>query len=135
MRATAGPEAGLLEDDSEHFFTMRWAVGRRADRMGAELDGPRLHMREEITMASSPVFPGTVQCPRSGAPFLLMADAQTVGGYPRIAQVIGADLHLTGQLRPGDEVWFRKTSPAEARDIARKKEALFEGWLPQGLFT
>lgn len=135
VRATAGPESNLLQDgDSERFFAARWTIGRRADRMGAQLDGPRLRPAGTAPMASSPVFPGTVQCPQSGAPFLLMADAQTAGGYPRIAQVIAADLHLTGQLRPGDEVWFRKTSPEEARDIARKKAALFDGWLPGELF-
>lgn len=135
LRAVAGPEAEIFTDaGGERFFASRWTVGRRADRMGAQLEGPKLRLENAKTMASGPVFPGTVQCPPDGAPFLLMADAQTVGGYPRIAQIIAADLYLTGQLRPGDEVWFRKTAPQEARELARLKEALFEGFLPHGLF-
>lgn len=135
LRATAGPEADQFSDSGgERFFANRWVVGRRADRMGAQLEGGKVRCGNTTPMASSPVFPGTVQCPSDGAPFLLMADAQTVGGYPRIAQVIAADLALTGQLRPGDDVWFRRTAPDEARDIARKKAALFEGFLPRSLF-
>ncbi len=134
LRATPGPEAPLFADAAERFFAAGWRVARRIDRMGAQLDGQRLEAAHQTSMASSPVFPGTVQCARDGAPFLLMADAQTVGGYSRIAQVIGADLYLTGQLRPGATLWFRKTTPADARDIARKKTLLFGDLAPSGLF-
>lgn len=135
LRATAGPETVQLSPESlKQFFSARWTVGRRADRMGLQIEGPVLTLIETPPMASSPVFPGTVQCPPDGAPFLLSCDAQTVGGYPRIAQVIAADLPLVGQMRPGDHLWLRQTHEAEARDIAQKKAALLADIFPCGFF-
>ena len=135
LRAVAGPETHAVDaHDHEIFFSVKWTLTRRADRMGAELDGPKLNATSPATMASSPVFPGIVQLPPGGSPFLLLSDAQTVGGYPRIAQVIAADLPLAGQIRPGDHVWFRKTTPDVARDIALKKSALYRDCFPGGFF-
>ncbi len=135
LRTLPGPEADVIIPDApDIFFSAKWTIGRRANRMGVLLDGPRLSLVTSPPMASSPVFPGTVQCPPDGAPFLLLCDAQTVGGYPRIAQVVAADLPLAGQMRSGDHVWFRKTTAADARDIAVKKSALFEEFLPVGFF-
>ena len=135
LRALPGPEAqDFPEADLERFFTSPWTVDRRADRMGLRLSGHHISAPHSGAMASSAVFPGTVQSPPDGAPFLLLADAQTVGGYPRIAQVIAADLHLAGQLRPGGKVWFRRVAEDDARDIAAKKSALLAGFLPGGFF-
>ncbi|MEO1137132.1 MAG: allophanate hydrolase subunit 2 family protein, partial [Pseudomonadota bacterium] len=135
LRGIPGPEASvLLDGGATKFFSQRWTVGRRADRMGLQLEGALLALHGAPPMASSPVFPGAVQCPQDGTPFLLLADAQTVGGYPRIAQIIAADLPLTGQLRPGDHVWIRQTSPEEARDIARKKTALLSDFFAGGFY-
>ena len=75
-----------------------------------------------------------MQCPPDGAPFLLSCDAQTVGGYPRIAQIIAADIPLLGQMRPGDRVWLRRIGADDARDIAFKKTALLADFLPAGFF-
>ena len=135
LRALSGPEAESIgERKTETFFSACWTVGRRADRMGAMLEGARLDPPPAKPMTSSPVFPGTVQCPPDGAPFLLLCDAQTVGGYPRIAQVIAADMPLAGQARPGDKVWFRKTAPEDARNIALRKSALYGDLFPGGFF-
>lgn len=135
LRAITGPEmSALTKGGVGTFFSTRWTVGRRADRMGMQLEGETLSLMDRPPMASSPVFPGTVQCPRDGAPFILLSDAQTVGGYPRIAQIIAADLPLTGQMRPGDHLWFRQTSADEARDIARKKAALLAEFFPGGFY-
>jgi biotin-dependent carboxylase-like uncharacterized protein len=135
LRAVPGPEAAAIgARETEKFFTACWTVSRRTDRMGAMLDGAPLTFPPAKPMASSPVFPGTVQCPPDGAPFLLLCDAQTVGGYPRIAQVIAADLPFAGQARPSDKVWFRKTAPDQARDIALKKSALYGDFFPGGFF-
>lgn len=135
LRATSGPETDRLEPESlKRFFSASWTVGRRADRMGMQLEGPILSLSPAPSMASSPVFPGTVQCPPDGAPFLLSCDAQTVGGYPRIAQIIAADIPLLGQMRPGDRVWLRRIGADDARDIAFKKTALLADFLPAGFF-
>jgi allophanate hydrolase subunit 2 len=81
-------------------------------------------------MPSAAVFPGTLQCPESGVPFLLGIDAQTTGGYPRVLQVARPDRHLIGQLRPGDRLRFLLRTPAEATRDLRLKHAAWRRWLP-----
>lgn len=131
LRALRGPEFERFDRDAARaLFSAPFTADKRGDRMGLRLIGPALVAEHAGPMKSSAVFPGTVQVPGDGAPFLLLADAQTAGGYPRIAQVADADLHLGGQIRPGDRVWFREVSPHEARDMARKKQALIASFIP-----
>lgn len=135
LRATPGPEAAMLNGDTTHrFFATPYGADRRGDRMGVRLFGETLSANPPARMASSPVFPGTIQYPPDGAPFVLLADAQTVGGYPRIAQIIAADLHLAAQIRPDDRVWFRQVSPAEARDINSQRTTFVQSILPEFSF-
>ena len=98
--------------------------------MGLQLEGGVLRLTENKALDSSAVFPGTIQCPASGAPFLLGCDAQTTGGYPRIAQIIRADRHLIGQLRPGAHVTLQQIKAAEARRLYRSKLSLLRKLQP-----
>ncbi|MGB2074998.1 MAG: hypothetical protein ACPHYE_07220, partial [Henriciella sp.] len=77
-----------------------------------------------------PVFPGTIQCPENGVPFVLGIDAQTTGGYPRIASVALCDQHLLGQCRPGDRIRFLIRTPQQARDSYLAKQNLLRNRLP-----
>ena len=96
----------------------------RSDRMGLRLEGEPVPGAGAFAgMASVAVFPGTVQVPPDGRPILLLADAQTIGGYPVLGQVIAADLPRAAQLRPGDEVRFELVSLAEARAALEHQEA------------
>lgn len=115
---------------SDAFFDGGWQVGQRADRMGIELLGKPIADADGGRLSSVPVFPGCVQCPPDGSPFVLSVDAQTTGGYARLAQVIRADRHLVGQLRPGDSLAFLQRTPAEAVGELREKVAYWEAWLP-----
>ena len=93
--------------------------------MGIRLEGEPLPGAGAFAgMPSVAVFPGTVQMPPDGLPILLLADAQTIGGYPVLGQVIMADLPWAAQLRPGDEVRLQPVSLAEARAALRELEAL-----------
>ncbi len=107
-----------------------WTVGRRADRMGLELEGPLLGVTTGGRMPSAATFPGTLQCPESGVPFLLGIDAQTTGGYPRLLQVNRSDRHLIGQLRPGDRLRLLLRTPAQAAEELREKHEAWRRWLP-----
>ena len=51
-------------------------------------------------------------------------EQQTTGGYPKIANVISADLHSLGQLRPRDEIRFERVETSEARSLLIQQEAL-----------
>ena len=132
LRATASVEAGQLDERSrDRLFTTNWTVGRRADRMGLKLDGPILEVSSDGRMPSAAVFPGTVQCPQDGSPYILSVDAGTVGGYPRVAQIIRADRHLIGQLRSGDHVRLLHRDPDQATNALREKISYWEAWLPE----
>lgn len=128
IRATPGPEEPLIAADAvERFFAIPLTVDRRADRMGLRLVGLEV---AGSGMSSSAMFAGTVQCPPDGAPFLLLADGPTTGGYFRLAQVIAADLPLTGQLRPGDRVSFHRVGVAEARAVTVAEAGRLAALLP-----
>ncbi len=94
-----------------------------SDRMGMRLAGAALARTLDSDLLSSAVAPGTVQVPPDGQPIVLLADAQTIGGYPQLAHVIGVDLPLLAQLRPGDSVRFRVVSIEEAQErwLAREQ--------------
>lgn len=119
----------LLDDAREQLFETNWNVGRRVDRMGLKLDGPKLDISSGGRMPSAAVFPGTVQCPESGSPYVLSVDAGTVGGYARVAQVIRADRHLLGQLRPGDHVRLLMRGQQAAIEELRSKLGYWQEWL------
>lgn len=133
LRAAPGVDHDLLMADSQRaLFSTPFTVSHRASRMGAELIGAEdacLSLRSDGRLPSAAVFPGTLQCPPSGHPFLLMADAQTTGGYPNIAQIIRADRHMLGQLRPGDRVQLKQTTPEDAARILIGKTKLLQTWL------
>jgi len=129
LRAAPGPDINLLSKGEADLYKKTFTLSNRASRMGAELDGHPLTLKSDGRLPSAAVFPGTVQCPPSGKPFVLMADAGTTGGYPRIAQIIRADRHMLGQIRPGDRIQFKRTTPQEAAAILKAKTALFRPWL------
>ena len=119
----------LTGESRERLFESNWTVGRRADRMGLKLDGARLEISSDGRMPSAAVFPGTVQCPENGAPFILSVDAGTVGGYPRVAQVVRADRHLLGQLKSGDHVRLLHREAHDASVDLRAKLTYWRGWI------
>lgn len=103
-----------------------WTVDGRSDRMGLRLAGEPLPAGAEV--ASEPVVPGVVQIAGDGRPIVLGPDAQTIGGYPKAAAVIGADLDVVGRLRPGDAVRFVGVSPAEADAARRSRAGVLRRW-------
>jgi biotin-dependent carboxylase-like uncharacterized protein len=111
LHVLAGSDAS---DPPDALFRAAWTIDPASNRQGIRLRGPRLALADQRQRLSEPVLPGTVQLPAGGQPILLLAEAQTVGGYPRIGHVIGADLPRAAQLRPGEPVHFRQVDPADA---------------------
>lgn len=99
-------------------------VSATSNRMGYRLHGVRLAYAGPCSLPSLGVVPGSIQVPPDGTPILLMADAQTTGGYPVIGVLIGADLPLAAQLLPGDSLRFAMTT-LEAAQAARQALAAF----------
>lgn len=130
LRACPGPDfEELSKQDQSTLFETRFTLSHRANRMGAELIGRKLSTGSTGRLPSAAVFPGTLQCPPGGHPFLLMVDAGTTGGYPRLAQLIRADRHMLGQLRPGDHLQFKRSSAEDAAIVLKEKTALLRDWL------
>ncbi len=131
LRACHGAEIELLDKEGRFdLFDTNFVVGNRADRMGLQLEGAVFQVGSEGQLASAPVFPGTIQCPEDGRPFLLSVDAQTIGGYPRVAQVARVDRHLVGQLRPGTHVRLLWRDTGTAREELLAKHDYWGRWLP-----
>ena len=100
-----------------------YRVTAEADRMGIRLEGARLEHTAAAEIVSDATVPGSIQVPGAGQPIVLLADAQTAGGYPKIATVITADLGRLAALRPGQSLRFATVSAAEGARIARAAEA------------
>ena len=105
--------------------TRSFAVTPTSDRMGVRLDGPPLDRMDLRELLSEAVSPGTLQVPPNGEPILLLSDCQTIGGYPKIANVITVDLPIAAQLWPGDTVRFAEVSLMEAQRLMREREKDF----------
>lgn len=130
LRVCASAETALLSDsDRTRLFQETFIAGRQATRMGISLDGQTLSPNSDGRMKSAPVFPGTIQCPPSGTPVVLLCDAQTTGGYPRIAHIARCDRHLLGQVRPGDQVRLLERSPEDALRDYHAKRSFLDAWL------
>jgi antagonist of KipI len=110
------------------FYPQPFRVTERSDRMGLRLEGRPLALPER-ELTSEPVCPGAVQVTRDGQCIVLGVDGQTIGGYPKIAQVISADLDKLGQLRAGDRIHFRRVCLEEAEQIYRRKQRELKEWI------
>jgi 5-oxoprolinase (ATP-hydrolysing) subunit C len=120
LRMLPGLQAGWFHADE--FFRQEFTVGTASNRMGLRLEGKPLTMPER-ELISEPVAPGAIQVTRDGQCIILGVDGQTIGGYPKIAHVIAADLDRLGQLRPGDRIRFVPVTPAEAVTLYREQLA------------
>ncbi len=123
VRAVRGPEYGQFDEASQlAFWRELFTITPTADRMGYRLQGPGLQRKTNTELLSSAVTFGTVQVPPGGQSIVLLADAQTTGGYPRLAQVISADFGALAQARPGQALRFQEVSLAEAQALYLAQE-------------
>jgi antagonist of KipI len=127
LRGLDGAQAEWF-DTAALYGPATFAVTPASDRMGLRLAGPALPVPKR-ELLSEPVCPGTVQVTRDGGCIVLGLDGQTIGGYPKIAQVIVADLDVLGQLRPGDRVRFVRVTLDEAERLYRRRGEVLREWL------
>jgi antagonist of KipI len=131
FRVVDGPQADWFAGDVRaRFLDAEWQVSEAADRMGLRLTGPPVAQQETRELVSEGVCLGAIQVPAGGAPIVLFVEHQTTGGYPKIANVIAADVARLGRLRPRDPLRFERTTVKEAHMMSRAQEealsALFE---------
>nr|WP_249730085.1 biotin-dependent carboxyltransferase family protein [Chelatococcus sp. YT9] len=124
VRVVLGPQDDYFEPATiARFLGERYRVSPRIDRMGYQLDGPKLIAAGGHNIVSDGIVSGHVQVPGHGQPIVLMRDRQTTGGYPKIATVISADLDRLAQSVPGTELTFRAIEREEAVRLARQHRA------------
>ncbi|WP_226666478.1 biotin-dependent carboxyltransferase family protein [Microbulbifer aggregans] len=127
VRILPGTEAHHFPQEALEVFNRGgYAVSSQSNRMGIRLDGTPLVTDGLPQMVSSALCPGTVQIPPNGLPIISFVEGQTIGGYPRIAHVISADLNLLGQLQARDRIDFEPVSLSAAHQILRDKSRLLE---------
>lgn len=131
LRVLPGPQDDHFDAvEFERFAATEWRVSRESDRMGLRLDGPALAHRPQqgADIVSEAVVPGAVQVPAAGTPIVLGVDAQTIGGYAKIATVIRADLPRLAHARSGAVLRFRAVTRDEALAARREAAAAFADW-------
>ena len=131
IRVILGPQQEHFTAESlQEFLNTAYTVTPQMDRMGMRLDGPPLkHVTPKAAdIVSDGVTPGVIQVPGNGQPIILLADCQTVGGYPKIATVISADLPRLAQHKPGDALRFRAVDAVEAKAALLELESRWRAW-------
>jgi len=125
-RVIWGPEDDWFSEEARRAFVgSTYRVSQRGDRTGTRLVGEALPLSTSRSLASEGAAPGAIQIPPDGQPIVLLADSRGVGGYPKIAAVIEADLDCFAQAAPGDSVRFVPISEGEGRQATRAyREAL-----------
>jgi antagonist of KipI len=124
LRVLLGPQDDRFTARGiETFLSSGYRVTPQNDRMGYRLEGPPIAMRGEPDIITDPLVPGAVQVPGNGQPIVMAVDAQTTGGYVKIATVIGPDLRLLAQARAGDLLRFARTTQAAAVKAVRAERA------------
>jgi biotin-dependent carboxylase-like uncharacterized protein len=128
MRVLPGPQAASFSAAAQTaFYGQTFHVGRDRDRMGLRLDGPHLAATAPEIVTDG-VAPGAIQVSADGRAIVLLADAQTTGGYPKIATLIRADLPRLAHLQPGEALAFRAVTPAEAACALDAQSLSFASW-------
>lgn len=120
LRVTKGPQ-DFGADALSVLFSAAYTVTEDSNRMGLRLQGPPIEAPHGGQMISEGVSLGAIQIPSGGQPIILFVDQQTTGGYPKIANVITADLPSVGQLRPRDEIRFELIDAQAARHLLRER--------------
>jgi biotin-dependent carboxylase-like uncharacterized protein len=128
VRVTKGAQRDWFDPDTyAKLLSSRYLVSEQSDRTGLRLQGDAVAPSEKSQLLTDGIPLGAIQVPQNGQPIVLFVDQQTTGGYPKIANVIAADMHRIGQLRPRDQVRFAEVSIAEAVEALRQQERWLKG--------
>ena len=121
QQAWFGPEA------FDKLLSCPYTVSEQSNRSGLRLKGDSISPQVRSQLLTEGVSLGAIQVPQDEQPIILFVDQQTTGGYPKIANVISADMYRVGQLRPREQVRFIEVAIPEAIRLLREQEE----WLKQ----
>lgn len=109
------------EDMLARLTETRFTRDARANRQGIRLtpEGEGFAAEGGLTVVSEIIAPGDIQITGDGAPYVLMCESQTTGGYPRIATIIPCDLPRVAQAPLGAHV---EIALLEREDAVEREE-------------
>ena len=133
LRVTPSLHTILFDPSALATFTSAaFVVSDRSNRVGVRLGGQALAVPPEAAeLASEGTATGAIQIPGDSQPIILGVDRPTTGGYPMIACVIAADLHIVGTIRPRDQIRFEMVTLEHARSLYREQEESLDTLLPR----
>ena len=115
IRVLRGPQHDYFSDSSKkNFCSKNYKISNLTDRMGMRLEGTFLKNVISTNIRSEGIIKGSIQVPADGQPIILLNDHPTIGGYPKIANVISADYDLLIQNVPGTNLSFKYIELEEA---------------------
>jgi antagonist of KipI len=125
IRFIKGPQYDQFTEKSrEQFLTEYYQVTSKSDRMGYRLSATALELSDKVELLSEAVTMGTIQVPNDGQPIILMADRQTIGGYPKIGYVASIDFPVLSQVMPGEKLTFKEISILNAQWLLLEREQM-----------
>ena len=118
IRVLNGPQFDYFSKESQKdFFSKDYKITNLTDRMGMRLQGSTIKNTVSTNIRSEGITKGAIQVPADGQPIVLLTDYPTIGGYPKIANVISADYHLLAQKIPGEKILFQNVELQEAEQL------------------
>ena len=115
IRVLKGPQYDYFAKESlTDFFSKNYTISKLTDRMGMRLEGITMKNVVSTNIRSEGITKGAIQVPADGQPIVLLTDYPTIGGYPKIANIISADYNLLIQKTPGEKVFFKLIELHEA---------------------
>ncbi len=116
-----GPQFDYFSKESQKdFFSKDYKITNLTDRMGMRLEGTTIKNTVSTNIRSEGITKGAIQVPADGQPIVLLTDYPTIGGYPKIANVISADYHLLSQKIPGEKILFQNVELLEAEQLYKE---------------
>jgi allophanate hydrolase subunit 2 len=129
IRVILGPQDDYFEASSiQALLEESFSLAARFDRMAYWLNGPVLKHSSGFNIVSDGIALGAIQVLGNGQPIVLMADRQSTGGYPKIANVIRADIGRVAQKRPGEQLRFERCDPDQAQEILLEVHAKLDAF-------
>jgi len=121
IRVLKGPQFDYFAKESQKdFFSKNYKVSNLTDRMGMRLEGEVMKNTVSTNIRSEGITKGAIQVPADGQPIILLTDYPTIGGYPKIANVISADYDLLIQKTPGEKIFFKLIELPEAEQLYKE---------------
>jgi UPF0271 protein len=121
IRVLKGPQFDYFSGESQkYFFSKEYKISNLTDRMGMRLEGAIMKNIVDTNIRSEGITKGAIQVPADGQPIILLTDYPTIGGYPKIANVISADYNLLIQKTPGEKISFNLIKLHEAEQLYKE---------------